>query len=256
MDEIKGINSKRGFLTTPDQVDISYVHYSSGRRKKAVVIAHGFFNSKNSPLLQVLKDALISEYDVILFDFRGHGESSGLFTWTSHESLDLRAVLQYAQSHYSILGLIGFSLGAATSINVLAKYDCVQSFISISAPGSFWGIDYHFWALNFENDLFYTFGREGRAGKGVRPGPFWLRKEKPIKNIESIHCPVCYIHGEKDWVILPYHSQRLFSRTKTQKVFHVIPNGFHAEYLLRQQREIIIDSVCRWLTETLHEGGV
>jgi len=73
-------------LTTADNHKVAYRHYTAGH-KKAIIIAPGFFNSKDAVLLKRLKGHLIDTYDVIMFDFRGHGESSGLFTWTAKERL-------------------------------------------------------------------------------------------------------------------------------------------------------------------------
>jgi len=81
-----------------------------------------------------LAKALSGEYEVFMFDFRGHGKSSGVFTWTSREGDDLRAVLDFIAGQYSKKGLIAFSVGASISINILASDKRVDSFICVSAP--------------------------------------------------------------------------------------------------------------------------
>ena len=164
-----------GILITPDKQKIAYNHYENGHNR-IIIIAHGFYNSKDAILLQNLKDSLLDTYDVVMFDFRGHGKSSGLFSWTSREGLDLEEILAYTKSKYSIIGLIGFSMGAATAINLLADNDTVSSMIAISAPSDVGKIEYQFWKLDFKGDLLYTLGKEGRIGKGIRPGPFHRRE--------------------------------------------------------------------------------
>lgn len=237
-------------LTTADNHKIAYVHYQSGR-KKAVIIAHGFFNSKDSALIRKLKDYLINTYDVIIFDFRGHGKSSGLFSWTTKESLDLKKVLEYAKKKYSKIGLIGFSYGAAIGIQVLAEDRAIASFIAIGAPYDCNKIECHFWDLDIENDIIYNLG-EGKVGKGIRPGPFWLKKKKPIDLIDKLSCPVLYIHGEKDWVIRYAHSQKLYEKTKAKKKITIIKNGSHAEYLLREKtRKETAGLIRDWFKQTL-----
>lgn len=242
-----------GILITEDKHKIAYRRYEGGH-DKAVIIAHGFFVSKDAFLLKNLKDSLIDDYDVIMFDFRGHGKSSGLFSWTSKEDLDLKAVLDYARKSYKKIGLIGFSLGAAISINVLAKNNSVDSFISISGPSEFEKIEFSIWNLDVENDIFYNLGI-GRAGKGVRPGAFWLKKQKPIESVEKIKCPVCYIHGDRDWVVGFVHSERLYEKTKTKKQITIIKGGFHAEYLLRKESQKIVKLIKQWFKETMAGGG-
>ena len=110
---------KLGTLATVDRENIAYAHRQDGH-KKCVVIAPGFFNSKDSELLGQMGDRLSAEYDVFSFDFRGHGKSSGVFTWTSREDKDLSAVLDFLKDKYEKTAVIGFCLGGSTSINVLS----------------------------------------------------------------------------------------------------------------------------------------
>src|SRR5271154_3239035 len=103
-----------GYLITSDRHKIYYDQFKADH-KKVIIIAHGFFNSKQAVILKDLGGSLNSEYDVVLFDFRGHGQSKGLFYWTAKEYLDLISIVEFASKSYESIGLIGFSLGAATS---------------------------------------------------------------------------------------------------------------------------------------------
>lgn len=246
---MKMANETRKKLTTEDNHKIAYAHYEAGHNK-AIIIAPGFFNSKDAALLKGLKNRLIDSYDVVMFDFRGHGESSGLYTWTAKENLDLEKIIDHTKAKYSKIGLIGFSFGAAISIQVTAKDKNISSLISISAPYDAMKINYQFWDLDIENDIIYNL-HEGRAGKGVRPGPFWYAKKKPIDLVEKIMCPILYIHGDRDWVIRHTHSQKLYEKTKSKKKIAIIKNGPHAEYLLRKNYSETINLIQEWLRETL-----
>jgi len=57
-----------GILITSDNQKIAYDNYNNGH-KEVIIIAHGFYNSKDAVLLQQLKDNLIDSYDVAMFDF-------------------------------------------------------------------------------------------------------------------------------------------------------------------------------------------
>ena len=83
-----------GFVITEDNKKIAYNHYKNNMRN-IVIIVHGFYNSKDAVLLEKLAQHLFVNYDVLLFDLRGHGGSSGFFTWTSKEGLDVKAILNY-----------------------------------------------------------------------------------------------------------------------------------------------------------------
>lgn len=119
-----------GILTTVDHQKISYQHFKNGC-SSVIIIAHGYYNSKQAVVLQQLALALGKEYDVFMFDFRGHGKSSGWFSWTSREEYDLNAVLDFIAPQYTKRGLVGFSMGASISINLMAKDQRVHSFVCV-----------------------------------------------------------------------------------------------------------------------------
>lgn len=241
----------RGFILTEDKHKISYMHFSAGH-SKVIIIAHGFYNSKEAVVLQQLAKILLNEYDIFMFDFRGHGKSSGLFTWGSRECEDLKAVGRHLKNKYQKIGLIAFSFGGSIAINVLSQEQIADSFICVSAPAYTGKIDYDFWKLDWQGDVIYTLlSKEGRIGKGVRPGPFWLKKEEPINNIHKLKIPVLFLHGEKDWVIKPWHSKLLFERATGIKKIVYFKKGPHAEYLIRDNKEQFVEEVKNWFSQTL-----
>ncbi len=242
----------QGILRTIDHHRISYDHYQIGHQK-AVVIAHGFFNSKQATLLKDLAKELTEEYDVLLLDFRGHGQSSGQFSWTAKESSDLETLLNYTHKFYLRIGVIGFSLGASISIITAARTPLIHSLIAVSCPVAFAKIEYCFWQLDMENDILYNTLGDGKQGKGVRPGPFWLKKPNPIDLVDKLTIPVFYIHGEKDWLIKPWHSEALYQKTQSAKRLAILKNGPHAEYLIRKNknREEMLTLIKEWFRETL-----
>ncbi len=241
-------------VQTSDGIMISMDRYMNGH-SDVIVIAHGFYNSKQAVLLKKLAGDLIDNFDVIVMDFRGHGQSSGLFYWTSKEYLDLEAVLKFARKNYQKVGVIGFSLGAATSLITAARSDLMDSLVAVSAPTAFGKIEYHFWGLDLENDIVFGLLKEGGLGKGVRPGPFWEQKEKPVDCVEKIKVPVCYIHGQKDWLIHPWHSQKLYDQTRSLKRIALIPDGSHAEYLVRKNHKEFTSIVREWFVKTLRPSS-
>ncbi len=239
-----------GHFIAADRHRVYYDYYKNGN-DRLIIIAHGFFNSKQALLLKELGESLAREFDVILFDFRGHGESKGFFHWTTKEYLDLLAVIDYAKEHYKKIGVIGFSLGAATSIITATKTDLINSLIAVSAPTDFGKIDYQFWKFDVENDLIYGLIGKGLTGKGARPGPFWQKKEKPLDIVPSIKVPILYIHGDSDWIIHHRHSEELYKKTASTKRLHIVKQGPHAEYLLRKNREEMLELIRDWFQNTL-----
>jgi len=216
------------FVMTEDGKRIAVRHSKNGF-SKVVIIAHGFYNNKDSALFKGIAGAFSKGYDVISFDFRGHGKSSHVFTWTAHEQKDLRAVIAYAKVLYSKVGVIGFSLGAAIALLEAGRHDGINSVIAVSSPADLREINYHFWEKDMLKDLELNLGTKGR-GKGVRPGNPFLKKTRPIDVVDKISpIPVLFLHGEKDWLVKPEHSQRLFDRAKEPKALTIMNDGGHAE---------------------------
>jgi len=241
------------FIMTEDSHRIAYDHYVKGN-DKVIAIVHGFYNSKESELLIGLtKHLLSSGHDVMIFDLRGHGRSPGLFTWTSKEGKDLEAVLTYLNGKYSKIGVIGFSMGGSIAINVLAsgKFK-VDSLICVSSPSDQAKVDYKWWKLSLENDIYYSLlTLNGRRGKGVRPGWPWHKKERPIDSAANLKMPVLFIHGDRDWVVGKWHSEQLFDKVVTRKSIKVIVGGSHAEYLLRHKKDEFLKETDLWFSSTL-----
>lgn len=251
---MKDVTKETKTVQAKDGTSIEYDHYKKGH-SRAIVIAHGFYNSKQSGLLQDLGKELWDRYDVIIMDFRGHGKSRGLFHWASKEPMDLRAVLRDIRDDYQNICVIGFSFGAGISMIVAATTNLIDNLIYVSGPAEFKKIDFRWWELDVENDIIFNFG-EGRKGKGVRPGPFWLPKKQPIKLLKRLKVPVCYIHGDEDWTIKPWHSEKLYEKTVTQKRLKIIKGGPHAEYLMRKHKDEFIKEIKLWLNDTFIGGDL
>jgi pimeloyl-ACP methyl ester carboxylesterase len=181
-------------------------------------------------LFKGMAQAFSKEYDVIVFDFRGHGKSSDVFTWTALEQKDLRAITSYAKENkYEKVGVIGFSLGAAIALIEASFHQNIDSVIAVSCPSDLGKIDFHFWEKDMWRVLMLNFGIKGR-GKGVRSGSLALQKTRPVDIVDKIApVPVLFLHGEKDWLVKLSHSQLLFARAKDPKLLTIMEDGGHAE---------------------------
>jgi pimeloyl-ACP methyl ester carboxylesterase len=240
-----------GTLYTSDNIPISYDHYKRGF-DSVVIVCPGFFNSKDNRWMRKTVDMLTGEFDVIIFDFRGHGKSGGKYTWSAKEKLDVDAVANYAVAQgYKKIGILAFSLGAAAAINDAADRNDIKSMVLISCPSKFSAIDYHFWELGMWADLKDNMDSKWE-GKGARAGSILLSKEDPIDSIGNIrNTAMLFISGDKDWVIKPRHSKKLYDKAGAYKNIEIIKGGFHAERLIQFQCEIMRDLVMDWFSKTL-----
>lgn len=239
-------------VVTSDGVRISLDWYGQGAHPTAVVICPGFFQSKDTVTFRRMSESLAQTHDVVAMDFRGHGRSSGVCTFSASERHDLEAVLQWAQRRYHHLGVLGFSLGAATAINTVSRHpEKVTTVIAVSAPAAFEDIELQFWTPEA-----MRIGIQGlEPGAGCRPGNPLLKKERPLETIRHVApIPVLFIHGTNDVIVGIEHSRRLYAAASEPKRFDIVPNGRHAEALFRDDPEHFLGLVRAWFSQTLRLG--
>ena len=235
-------------VLTADGIQISFDLYQEAGRDAVIVICPGFFQSKETPTFQRLASTLSSDCDVVCLDFRGHGRSSGSFAFSAYEQADLNAVLDWVRERYARIGIMGFSLGAATAINVASHRNGIRTLITVSAPGTFEGIEFKFWTP----EAIKTGIRGLEQGAGFRPGNLWAKKERPIDNIKSVApVPILLIHGTNDQTVLHRHSERLHQAAGEPKRLILIEGGGHAEELFRRCPEEFLPPIREWLKMTL-----
>lgn len=104
---------------------------------KAMIIAHGYRgNRTDQPILSLARDMHQRGYNVLVFDFRGSGQSEGdLVTVGQLETEDLLGAIDYVKGRPEIsqkIVLLGFSMGATTSLLAGARDPEVDAVIADS----------------------------------------------------------------------------------------------------------------------------
>jgi pimeloyl-ACP methyl ester carboxylesterase len=241
----------KGTVHTKDNVTIAYDHYKNGFNS-VIIVCPGFYNSKDNRWMKKTAEMLLSAYDVIAFDLRGHGSSGGTFMWAGREDSDVNAIIDYAKGlGYKHIGILAYSLGASASINAVAARDTVASMVLISCPSRFEAIDFCFWEPGMFSDLFDNIAC-GWQGKGARCGNMFLAKERPIDSIVRIKdTPILFIHGDRDWIVKPRHSKKLYDAAICPKKIEIVKGGFHAERLIQLHYEEMKQLILAWFAETL-----
>ncbi len=123
-------------FTTSDGITLRgwYIPSQNGA---AIILAHGYACSR----LYLLPEAALLHnqgYGVLLFDFRGHGESdSATVTLGDHERRDLTAAIDFVIGQPGVdtnrIGALAHSMGAAATIQVAAEDDRLRAVI-LEAP--------------------------------------------------------------------------------------------------------------------------
>lgn len=130
-----------GDLVSSDGVRLAgwYIPAASGidRAGPTIVLAHDYQMNKSS-LLDVAA-LLHDDYNLVLFDFRNHGQSEASPTTMGLlERLDVRAVVDWleARKRPSSIGLLGVSMGGSAAVNEAVTDDRVGGLVLDSTHGT------------------------------------------------------------------------------------------------------------------------
>jgi pimeloyl-ACP methyl ester carboxylesterase len=97
--------------------------YGDSRNGAVVLVLHGWSDTRAS-MVPEAKMLASAGFGVLLFDWRGHGESGGTHTtWGFEEQRDLDAALTWVErSHPGLrIGALGFSMGGMTLIEEASR---------------------------------------------------------------------------------------------------------------------------------------
>lgn len=241
----------RHTVETADGERIAMRCYQADSRTTVVLLCPGFFKSAQTPTFDRLGRALAGTHDVVSMDFRGHGHSSGLYTFSAKEGADFDAVIGWAAARYATIGVVGFSMGAAIAINGVKRHPAViRSLVLVSAPFEFEEIEMKFWTPQ----AIRSGWRGLEPGAGCRMGEPFLPKERPLDAVRRLDgLPKLFIHGTRDMIVDVRHAHRLYEAAPNPKRLAIIEGGSHAEALFRDAPSAFTALLSEWLQETL--GG-
>lgn len=241
----ENVNVKRFILFTEDGIAIDISHFLSGK-PDVCILAHGFMGSKQRPYITKLAERLSQHFDVITFDFRGHGKSGGVSNGTE-EFYDIKAVIDYVKRNgYQKIALVGFSLGGIQGICEAAKFHDVDALVTVGTPADAAAIipnaGWLFWMAN--NPL-------GRLVLRI-----WVRLgdapefPKPVAAIDQVSpVPLLIIHGSKDTLVDVTEAEILYQKAKEPKELVIIEGMDHPPKLPDE----FYDTVENWLTGLLQK---
>lgn len=240
-------------LTAKDGVKIAITHRKTGH-DEVLIIAHGWFMTKDSTYFSDMANVFSENFDVISLDFRGHGKSSGFYTFTSKEPMDMKVVVDYAKNYYKKVSLMGFSLGGALVLIHSAIEKDVDKIIAVSAPHSFIKIENQMWRKEAWWHSFRKF--EFIRWITVRPSLVIGKKIRPIDIVDKVTAPTLFIAGDQDATVHAWHTEALYEKAECEKSFELFENCCHAEDLFFQKRQRFIDVCTKWLQQkSLRERG-
>ena len=198
---------------------------------KYVIISHGFKANRYGAVKYV--DAYMDlGFNCIIYDLRDHGENAkAAVSLGQFESEDLYNLIEDTYSRYGDikLGLHGESMGAATSLMVLAKKPKVDFVVADCGFSNLYDLLHKAYDVAKVGTVLSSVNTAMKLRYG-----YDMKKTSPKDALIGNEIPICFIHGEADTFILPENSEVNKDATAGYSELHLVPNAAHA-----QSREVL-----------------
>ena len=206
-------------------------------RRGLIVYLHGIADNRQSGL-GVAHRFLPRGYDVLVYDSRAHGSSTGdACTYGYYEKRDLVKALDALGAPKAVL--FGSSLGAAVALQAAAIEPRVRGVIAQSSFSDLRSI------VRDRAPFFATStdvaGALALAGQWAHFPP---DEVSPERAAPQIHVPVLLLHGQRDRETRAAHSERIFRMLAGPRQLVVVPGAGHNDVLAREDVWRTIDA---WL---------
>jgi dipeptidyl aminopeptidase/acylaminoacyl peptidase len=217
-------------LSQLDQTRLSGWTIETGQDPKGVIIfAHGYEGNRlqdSLPALALAKQLVENDYHVLMFDFRNSGDSDGELTSVGyHEKEDVISVVHYAKDRYPDLsvGLIGFSMGAVTSITAAEAEPAIQAVVADSPFSNM--REYLTDNLSVWSDLpEFPFTPIILSIMPIMTG-IEMDEVNPRESVKNIKAALLLIHGDGDTSIPNTNSKELLQNSVHANTELWIPGG-------------------------------
>lgn len=212
----------------------------SGTRRGTIVYLHGVADNRTSAV-GVIDRFGNRGFDVLAYDSRAHGESSGdVCTYGFFEKQDLHRVLDSVEPGPIVL--VGASLGAAVVLQEAATDARVTAVIAAETFANLRAV------ATERAPFFFTHGIVRRAFQiAEQQGRFEVDAVSPEAAAAKIHVPVLLVHGEADSDTPPDHSRRVLAALAGPKRLILVPGARHNESL----RGDVWPEIEQWLDQVL-----
>ena len=224
-----------------DGILISALHLKPSQPNgNAILICHGLAHDKLSGIRYV--QYLLKEgYELVLIDFRNHGQSEGTITTYGHfERQDLLGTIRYLreQGFQGKLGILGASMGAAIALLTAAETDEISVMVLDSPYASLQQMC-DAWARKVTKfpELFIKLPVQLAYWWLFLMYRFWVPEIAPCISAQSVRCPVFLIHGGADQRIPSFHSEQIYENLPGEKELWIAQDVDHLGVYLRHTEE-------------------
>ncbi|HYY88328.1 MAG TPA: alpha/beta hydrolase [Chloroflexota bacterium] len=220
------------FASTEDDLPLSGWFFRSPETLPAptVLLCHGVWTGRRECLPMALRFHQAG-YNVLCFDFRAHGLSGGRFTSVGHhETKDVLGAVDYLRQRSEVdplrIGVVGFSMGAAATIQAAARCPDIAAVVADSAYTAFVdAVRYSFRRVAILPHYPFAPLSLQWARWMIRSDP---RRLRPVDVIRAISPrPILITHGGADDIVPPQHATLLFQAAEEPKELWIAPGVGH-----------------------------
>jgi pimeloyl-ACP methyl ester carboxylesterase len=161
-------------------------------------------------------------YDVLAYDSRAHGDSTGdACTYGYYEKHDLAKAIDSLK--VPVVAVIGVSLGAAVAIQAAAEDSRVSQVVAISTFSDL---------RTVASERAPSFASAGNIREAIaiaeKQANFVVNEVSPVRAAARLSIPVLLIHGAVDRETPPAHSERVYQALKEPKRLLLLAKSGHA----------------------------
>ena len=209
-------------------------------RRGTVAYLHGLADNRSSSV-GVIDRFGKRGFDVIAYDSRAHGESSGdICTYGFFEKRDLQRVVDGLEAGPIIL--VGTSLGAAVALQEAALDSRVTAVIAAEVFSDLRTVAMERAPSFFTRDII-----ERAFRVAEQQGHFDINAVSPEEAAAQIKIPVVLVHGANDVDTPPDHSRRVFDALGGPKRLILVPGARHNQSL----RADVWGDIEHWVDDVL-----
>jgi fermentation-respiration switch protein FrsA (DUF1100 family) len=218
------------FSSTEDGLLLSGWYLPAAGSQRVIIMLHGEEQHRADPsigMLDIAQGLVEHGYSVLMFDFRGHGESEGsMVSGGVYEKRDLLGAVDYLKGRgLEDIGVLGFSLGAVTALMAAGETDDIDAIV---ADSSFADL----------NDIIGPeFSKRTSLPEFFAPILLFMVKVmygvdftaiRPVESVRELSMPILFIQGEEDEIVPLEHANRLKEASRNpESELWIVPRATH-----------------------------
>jgi pimeloyl-ACP methyl ester carboxylesterase len=202
--------------------------YLQDDTSKFILMCHGITNNYDG-MKKYCEVYIKNGYSVMLYDHRNHGYSDKNYsTLGFFEKKDAKRCVDYLMKRFKepLIGIHGVSMGAATAMQLVAIDNRLMFCVEDCGYSDAERLLKHR-ALEDHNKIIAALLKPSDIYTKLFYN-FSYRDSSVIHSINSINCPMLFIHGEDDDYVPYYMVHELHDAYEGEKMLYSVKNAKHA----------------------------